>query len=795
MTNSKRDYGMIAKELFVRKRGGLLVLSVALMLGIVMRSRPCDAAKRRFTVADDISLVGFGVDGSTPFAFSPDRRYVEVLTERGRLDLNQMESTLRIFRTNDLRQFSLDPNSNLVPFPVWEITKSTYKDAPIIFDVRWLADSSGLAFLVTTASGNNQLVLADIRTRRVSDLTPQTQHVTAFDIRNRTNFVYTMPSPTIGAKAREESLRISVVGTGRFLDNLMFPESQYPLRSRWHDLSELWAVIDGRRFRVENKLSGEPIPLHRDGQAALALSPDGRSVITALAVADIPKDWEVLYPPMPYSVHRRIQAGRQDIGAIDGQLYVSEYVVIQLLNDEVKPLTHSPIGNAVGWEAFPAAGWSADGKFVVLSNVFVPPRGDAPRQEPRRPCVGVADLTNGSITCVESIKQFTSDRYEEGFHWISTVQFAHGLDSQVVIGYSQVDGPIGSTTYVRTSDQSWTTASGTKLCDKQNDSIELTIKQDLNDPPVLVVTDLKTNVSRTFFDPNPQLKDLDLGTVSVLKWKDKSGRDWTGGLYMPPDYVRGRRYPLVIQPHGFLNHVFVPSGLFTSADAAQELAAREIIVLQVADCPYTATAAEAACNVAGYESAINRLDEEGLIDRDRIGIVGFSRTCYYVMQALTTSRVRFRAASITSGVVMGYVNYIDEVDAQGNNLREEPVIYGATPFGEGLQQWFEHSPEFNTSKIETPLLVVAVGAPDVHWMWEPYAALRYQNKPVDMVVLTHEGTHPLTNPAQREVSQGGTVDWFDFWLNQHEDADPAKSEQYVRWRGLRSLQEKEKRID
>jgi hypothetical protein len=37
------------------------------------------------------------------------------------------------------------------------------------------------------------------------------------------------------------------------------------------------------------------------------------------------------------------------------------------------------------------------------------------------------------------------------------------------------------------------------------------------------------------------------------------------------------------------------------------------------------------------------------------------------------------------------------------------------------------------------------------------------------------------------ISQDGNVDWFDFWLNSHEDPDPAKAEQYKRWRELRKL--------
>jgi hypothetical protein len=34
-----------------------------------------------------------------------------------------------------------------------------------------------------------------------------------------------------------------------------------------------------------------------------------------------------------------------------------------------------------------------------------------------------------------------------------------------------------------------------------------------------------------------------------------------------------------------------------------------------------------------------------------------------------------------------------------------------------------------------------------------------------------------------------TVDWYDFWLNGHDDPDPAKAEQYARWRELRKSQQ------
>lgn len=38
------------------------------------------------------------------------------------------------------------------------------------------------------------------------------------------------------------------------------------------------------------------------------------------------------------------------------------------------------------------------------------------------------------------------------------------------------------------------------------------------------------------------------------------------------------------------------------------------------------------------------------------------------------------------------------------------------------------------------------------------------------------------------TSQQGNVDWFTFWLKGEEDPNPAKAEQYKRWRELRNLQ-------
>src|SRR5713226_10349645 len=163
--------------------------------GVPLVTLPCDAAKRRFTVADDIGVANFGhiyAGKADAVTFSPDARYFVVDTERGLLEQDRSESTLRVYRTEDVHQFILRPELMGEPSPIWIFSMSTYKDGPVITRIRWLADSSGIAFLAKTAAGNDQLFLGDLKTKTLSALTLNDQSVKAFDIRDRDHFVYSV---------------------------------------------------------------------------------------------------------------------------------------------------------------------------------------------------------------------------------------------------------------------------------------------------------------------------------------------------------------------------------------------------------------------------------------------------------------------------------------------------------------------------------------------------------------------------------------------------------------------------
>ena len=59
----------------------------------------------------------------------------------------------------------------------------------------------------------------------------------------------------------------------------------------------------------------------------------------------------------------------------------------------------------------------------------------------------------------------------------------------------------------------------------------MSVKQGLNDPPVLVAKNKQT--SRVIWTPIRNSRILNLGEATVYTWKDKEGREWKGGLYKP----------------------------------------------------------------------------------------------------------------------------------------------------------------------------------------------------------------------------------------------------------------------
>jgi hypothetical protein len=161
-----------------------------------------------------------------------------------------------------------------------------------------------------------------------------------------------------------------------------------------------------------------------------------------------------------------------------------------------------------------------------------------------------------------------------------------------------------------------------------------------------------------------------------------------------------------------------------------------------------------------------------------------------VENALIKAPHLFAAATIADGLDNSYMQYMlfspgaPSIQEQMNRIR------GGSPFGAGLDRWINEAPGFHLDQVQTRVRIETIGPASVLQEWELYASLRMQHKPVDMIYFPN-GTHIHRTPLERLESQQGDVDWMRFWLQDYEDPDPDKKEQYKRWEHLRDLQDAE----
>src|SRR5713226_2095547 len=608
------------KNIYFRVIVALSVMNITSQMALPQQT------KMPFTVAEDIALTTFAspYGPSAKVRFSPDGNYFAVWSERGRLDLNCVEDSLRFYRRQDVEAFLKRSDASQSVKPVWIVNRSD-KEGTVINDWRWLPDSRGVAYLEGAYEfTDKQLMLADVRRKVVEPLTSTTEAVRTFDVRDRENYVYTAflkaERKDIRQKAQNGPQQATTIGTGHSLRELLLPDENAKYLAP--PPSRLWAVVKGKRFEVKQ----DDLPLANPGD--LALSPDASSLVTILPIREVPPSWETLYPPpfasYPYRIRRSEPA--------------HQYVRIDLKTGSIHALTDAPIGLDAGWGGFWAESlgpsWSSDGQAVLLPSTLL----SSPEHTPSAPCIAVVDFTSATRTCVATLKGRTD---EKGYHFLLAAGafFAEGNKDRVVA--TTYDDSYHTAEYRRASDNTWQLLAEGKSQSIEGEAkhLEALVKEGLDQPPLLVAKNKET--SRVIWDPNPQLDKIELGHASVYKWKDKEGRVWEGGLYEPVGYQPGHRYPLVIQTHGFQESLFRPSGLYPTGSAARSLAAAEIFVLQVGEgknCSVQ-TPSEAPCAVAGYESAVEQLASEGKIDPEKIGIIGFSRSCYWVMESLTASSI------------------------------------------------------------------------------------------------------------------------------------------------------------
>jgi dienelactone hydrolase len=752
-------------------RAPVFLLLFAVVLSAVT-SKAAVEQKRRFTSRDSVEMSHFGTlihsdpneldeDGIV----SPNGQYVVKLTHRGVLPEGVTEGTIWLFDAAEIRK-SVNNESKNVPTPIPLARMSAaanglyahFNDAGnTIFQLTWADDSRSLTFLGRNQRENRQLFRVNVDTKEIKALTPETQDVVAYS-RSGSAFAYLASAdvkPDQEWVSSGPGIPDMAIGTGTPLLPLLYPN--FVGESFSHPATlQVWRVLGDTATPVIDQTTMEPIQITTTWTAiAIALSPDSSELVT---IANV------------------IGPNTRDRANVSGQPL--KYRVIDVREGKEVPSLATSIAD-YDWRSVGRyrAVWSPDASEVALSETILPTAQGKGTDSVYRCTVAVVDVGRHDTHCgvVHDAKVSVSVR---SMRW-------NASGKRLFVRFRQSGAGIYST---KTLERKHETRAVLKHSPKE--SLVLTVTESLNSPPVLVARDEESGRSRTIFDPNPQLADIDMGSVSVYTWHDPQGRTIHGGLVKPPGWTRGKRYPLVIQTHGFDDKSFFRVGYDDTSSAGRALAGRDMIVLQVKEPGGPHSESWQAGTEEGedvYLAAIDQLTAEGVIDPTKVGITGYSYTGLLVTTAIVRAPDRFAAAAMADtdpGTLWGHSTYVDE----GSMSRlSANLVAGALPYGDGLKTWLDRVAALSSEKIRAPVLYTAADPWHLMAFWELYASLRDQGKPVELQYF-RSGQHSIRKPLQRWAHEEMLVDWFDFWLNDHEDPDLSKAEQYGRWHKLREMQ-------
>jgi hypothetical protein len=765
-----------------------------------------EAQEHPFSVKDDIEMVRFSdpyplnhMASSTIAQESPDRRHFAVVTTRGLLASDLVESSITVFDRAELKAFLHGSQDAHRPEPrvVARIRSYPHREqstayAPVIKDVRWAADQRHLYFRGEMLNGNFRIYEASVYRFSVRAITPANQSVGSFDfIHGR--IVYRASSPKTDTYDNRQWLNQDTeLITGHSLEDVLLT-GQLP-------------TVNPERFAMEvltkhgDAWERRELPsysVREFGYLAylfpFAISPLGDKVVAMTPTSKIPEAW-TQYDPAPGFAMWRFHGHDAERTSVRSSTRPQQYSLIDLKTGKTTPLLDAPNARTLGYSANNRAVWSRDGKRVLLTNTFMGLAGpEAERLALRLPCaVASVDIADDKVRCL----RFVDSDFAEHKLQVSEVSFGGDGDKALLLmedalGKYNVDVyqlHQGAWQYVNSHAFEGLPADFVRdgpSSPQGKDPLTVSVHQSLNTPPTLWASDNSASKGKELWNPNPQLQHVRLGEASVYQWKDSTGLEWTGGLIKPVGYVPGKRYPAVIQMYNFEDGLFLTDGTDPSAFAARHLASVGFVVLQIQKKRTTVTEADVQTSLRGYRSAVESLSDAGLIDRTKVGVTGFSWTCWYAEDAITRDPTLFAAAVISDGLTNSYMEYQIIGDGNSDIRLQMEKIRGSMPYGAGLKRWVDTAAGFQMDQVKSPIRFEAMNALSVLGEWELYASLRLQNKPVDFVFFPH-GTHIHQRPLERLESQQGSVDWFRFWLQGYKDPDPAKAAQYLRWEGMKS---------
>lgn len=211
-------------------------------------------------------------------------------------------------------------------------------------------------------------------------------------------------------------------------------------------------------------------------------------------------------------------------------------------------------------------------------------------------------------------------------------------------------------------------------------------------------------------DSNPWLNDVELGVQEAISYTTKDGTVVQGILIRPLNYERGQRYPLITVVHGGPEAHYDNGWLTSYSMAGQVGAAQGFAVFYPNYRGSTGRGVEFAMSsqgdLAGAEfddivEGVDYLIEEGIADKDKIGVNGGSYGGYATAWMSTRYSDRFAAGVMSVGIS-------NNISKWGTSDIPEELYYvhARKRIWDDYMGYLERSPIYHVDNAKTPLLIM-----------------------------------------------------------------------------------------
>ncbi len=486
--------------------------------------------------------------------------------------------------------------------------------------------------------------------------------------------------------------------------------------------SQVWRIpLDGGE--------AEQITNLKDGIGAYALSPDGKQI--AFTAVEVPADREAarkekrdfrivganpdnasLYV-IPAEInaagkreHRKLSDGSRHVTSFDWspdsraiafahQLApeTDHWPTADIHEVQVESAAIKPVASTGASESNPH--FSPDGATIAYQRSANPPRwafqerivlqpraGGAPRELPptfdERPLIAGWDPNGKRIL-------FSEGKHTRGLlYWMP-------IDGPPAVAYAPPDASIGG---VRLN------AKGTHIAFTRGNS---------NHPYEVFVMTTTMQSPVQVSKANEGLPDFPLPTTEVVRWKSKDGTPVEGLLTYPTQYVKGQKYPLILNIHGG------PAGVFTESFIGSPgiyplaaLAAKGYAILRPnprGSSGYGAKFRFANENDWGggdYQDLMAGVDHViamGIADPDKLSVMGWSYGGFMTSWIIGQTN-RFKAA-VVGAAVTNLWSFTGTADIPGFL----PDYFRGEPW-EVFENYRKHSPMTYAGNVKTPALIL-----------------------------------------------------------------------------------------